>query len=368
MTKSKSGNVNGYAAFVAQEWEEINKTRTEPVSQDKFISISKRLARKWNKMSSALKQKFKKSEPRANESETRKPEIWSEEQSVIQSQPEIEPATEITTEIATEIVEIDSAIDQIDSRYEQPISESEQNNQLTEQSGANEQIATEIATEIAEIDPAIATEIEVKAQIEEECAVGVAPESSELSDLIGRSNVESKLAINKDKIEDLASDVAEDTPNDTADDTSEYNAADASEEAVVDAAEDTVENTAEDVKKDAAVEDIVDDAAVDSAEDFVKNTEGENVDDDNILENIDDDIVNADVAEMNEDKAYEFDTNFDINENIVQNEKPELADEIRLTEINKSENELKIESAQPEKSNTIISGWPDYNIQYKNLN
>ena len=33
--------VTGYAAFVAQEWSEINKTRTEKVTQTKFIAISK---------------------------------------------------------------------------------------------------------------------------------------------------------------------------------------------------------------------------------------------------------------------------------------------------------------------------------------
>ena len=33
--------VTGYAAFVAQEWSEINKTRTEKVSRAKFIAISK---------------------------------------------------------------------------------------------------------------------------------------------------------------------------------------------------------------------------------------------------------------------------------------------------------------------------------------
>ena len=33
--------VVGYAAFVAQEWSEINKTRTEKVTRKKFIAISK---------------------------------------------------------------------------------------------------------------------------------------------------------------------------------------------------------------------------------------------------------------------------------------------------------------------------------------
>ena len=33
--------VTGYAAFVAHEWSEINKTRTEKVTQKKFIAISK---------------------------------------------------------------------------------------------------------------------------------------------------------------------------------------------------------------------------------------------------------------------------------------------------------------------------------------
>ena len=33
--------VVGYAAFVAQEWSEINKTRTEKVTRTKFIAISK---------------------------------------------------------------------------------------------------------------------------------------------------------------------------------------------------------------------------------------------------------------------------------------------------------------------------------------
>jgi len=33
--------VTGYAAFVAHEWSEINKTRTEKVTRTKFIAISK---------------------------------------------------------------------------------------------------------------------------------------------------------------------------------------------------------------------------------------------------------------------------------------------------------------------------------------
>ena len=33
--------VIGYAAFVAHEWSEINKTRTEKVTRTKFIAISK---------------------------------------------------------------------------------------------------------------------------------------------------------------------------------------------------------------------------------------------------------------------------------------------------------------------------------------
>ena len=40
--------VTGYAAFVAQEWSEINKTRTEKVTQKKFIAISKVSSRNHN--------------------------------------------------------------------------------------------------------------------------------------------------------------------------------------------------------------------------------------------------------------------------------------------------------------------------------
>merc|ERR550534_991374 len=50
--------VTGYAAFVAHEWSEINKTRTEKVTRTKFIAISKSIGRKWRKMSKAAKSGF----------------------------------------------------------------------------------------------------------------------------------------------------------------------------------------------------------------------------------------------------------------------------------------------------------------------
>jgi len=41
ISKKTGKPVYGYAAYVSQEWSEINKTRTEKVTQAKFIAISK---------------------------------------------------------------------------------------------------------------------------------------------------------------------------------------------------------------------------------------------------------------------------------------------------------------------------------------
>ena len=89
---------------MASEWEEINKTRTEKVTQKKFIKISKSLGRKWNKMSDTLKQKFKKSKPKAVEPETKPADIQPEKEAVIQNQPEsiVESPTEVQPKPTTE--------------------------------------------------------------------------------------------------------------------------------------------------------------------------------------------------------------------------------------------------------------------------
>jgi len=42
ISKKTGKPVYGYAAYVSQEWSEINKTRTEKVTQKKFIAISKK--------------------------------------------------------------------------------------------------------------------------------------------------------------------------------------------------------------------------------------------------------------------------------------------------------------------------------------
>merc|ERR1711990_58055 len=144
MTKEKSGNVNGYAAFVASEWEEINKTRTEKVTQKKFIKISKSLGRKWNKMSETLKQKFNKSKPEAAEPDTKPTDIKPENQPVVQIQPNIEPQVKSDTEEETRL-----------SKPEVPIA------------------GPEITPESSEI--------------------------SDLSDLIGRSNVGSTIKLPSDE-------------------------------------------------------------------------------------------------------------------------------------------------------------------------
>merc|ERR1712131_89755 len=67
--------VTGYAAFVAQEWSEINKTRTEKVTQTKFIAISKSLGRKWRKMSKAAKNNFSNPESAESKEKVHKQEV-----------------------------------------------------------------------------------------------------------------------------------------------------------------------------------------------------------------------------------------------------------------------------------------------------
>ena len=129
---------------MASEWEEINKTRTEKVTQKKFIKISKSLGRKWNKMSDTLKQKFKKSKPEAVEPETKPADIQPEKEPVVQNRPEsiVEPPTEV-----------------------QPIPTTEEESS----------VKPEVPKDVSEL----------------------ASEPSELSDLIGRSNVGSAINLPK---------------------------------------------------------------------------------------------------------------------------------------------------------------------------
>ena len=129
---------------MASEWEEINKTRTEKVTQKKFIKISKSLGRKWNKMSDTLKQKFKKSKPEAVEPETKPAYIQPEKEPVVQNRPEsiVEPPTEV-----------------------QPIPTTEEESS----------VKPEVPKDVSEL----------------------ASEPSELSDLIGRSNVGSAINLPK---------------------------------------------------------------------------------------------------------------------------------------------------------------------------
>lgn len=110
MAKSNSGNsgeqiLNPYAAFVKQEWEEINETRTEPVSRKKFISVSKKIAKKWNKMSKALKQKFKDDlRTKSSEPEALSADNTPAEQSVGQKEPDIEPEVVSKSEPTGELI------------------------------------------------------------------------------------------------------------------------------------------------------------------------------------------------------------------------------------------------------------------------
>ena len=101
------------------------------------------MGRKWNKMSKTLKQKFNKSKPEAAEPDTKPTDIQPEKEPVVQNQPNIEPQLKPDTE--------------------------EESRQLASK------------PEVPEAGP------------------GVTAESSDLSDLIGRSNVGSILKLPSDE-------------------------------------------------------------------------------------------------------------------------------------------------------------------------
>jgi hypothetical protein len=272
------------------------------------------LGRKWNKMSETLKQKFNKSKPEAAEPDTKPTDIQPEKEPVVQIQPNIEPQVKSDTEEETRL-----------SKPEVPTA------------------GPEITPESSEI--------------------------SELSDLIGRSNVGSTIKLPSDEAakndikspeevseEPVAEEIiTDDVISDTAEETEVEEAA--PDEAVVeqDAAEENADQEA--VAEEASVEETASaDEAVaeeDVAEEVIINAQEGIIAEQNVTEvsaNDENEIIKEAAEEATEEAAEET-TEAIIHLNEVKSDgnqqiKSELQDQIDITENEAAE--VAVDSAQGE--------------------
>jgi len=272
------------------------------------------LGRKWNKMSETLKQKFNKSKPEAAEPDTKPTDIQPEKEPVVQIQPNIEPQVKSDTEE--------------ESRLSKP----------------------EVPTAGPEITPQPS-------------------ELSDLSDLIGRSNVGSAIKLPSDEAaksdikspeevseEPVAEEIiTDDVIPDTAEETEVEEAA--PDEAVVeqDAAEENADQEA--VAEEASAEETASaDEAVaeeDVAEEVIINAQEGIIAEQNVTEvpaNDENEIIKEAAEEATEEPAEET-TEAIIHLNEVKSDgnqqiKSELQDQIDIPETEAAE--VAVDSAQGE--------------------